>query len=581
MPAAPGRDKKGTFIRWGNQTKYYYHDKKSKAAAWAKATAQGAAIKHAGYKGNEMKYNCECIKCGHVIKTNKHCKDLKCSKCGGQMRRKERPGPGRLQRITANFIPGQVRHDQMEGRDFLVAPMVMIVEGVHNGSEGPVYYPKNELAKTPAMWNYKPVVVYHPMKNGEGCSACDPIILSNRKVGVIMNTEFTETEHGPGLKAEAWMEADRMNVVDERITEAVEKGTMMELSTGLFFDSDRTPGKWQEEEFIATVSNYRPDHLALLPDLKGACSIEDGAGLFRLNARQDAIKIASNEMSHGNVRSLLNSWLQNKNTNDEAYEMYVEDVYDAFFVFMKNGKLFKGDYTVTNETIEVKSAFEEVIRVTEYRTKDGGRFVGNENDNSNRKELAMDKKKIVDALIASNANSWGEDDRETLTAMDEAVLVKMQASEKLAADKAVENAVEKYRKEEADKKAAAEAEAQTNANVNTDAEQKPKTVKEYIDGAPSEIRPAMQNMMTSYDLMKQALVKRLTDNEKCPFTENELKAKDVGELKQLVALASSGSPEEEEVPLDYTGQGLEPAANVNEAPLVMPAVVSANAVKKS
>jgi len=41
------------------------------------------------------KYECECIECGHIEETSKHCKDIKCSECGGEMRRKERPGPGR------------------------------------------------------------------------------------------------------------------------------------------------------------------------------------------------------------------------------------------------------------------------------------------------------------------------------------------------------------------------------------------------------------------------------------------------------------------------------------------------------
>ena len=41
-----------------------------------------------------MKYNCECIKCGHTVASETHCVDLKCEKCGGQMRRAERPGPG-------------------------------------------------------------------------------------------------------------------------------------------------------------------------------------------------------------------------------------------------------------------------------------------------------------------------------------------------------------------------------------------------------------------------------------------------------------------------------------------------------
>jgi len=42
----------------------------------------------------KQKYECECIKCGHKLTSDKHCKDLKCPKCGGQMRRVERPGPG-------------------------------------------------------------------------------------------------------------------------------------------------------------------------------------------------------------------------------------------------------------------------------------------------------------------------------------------------------------------------------------------------------------------------------------------------------------------------------------------------------
>jgi len=42
----------------------------------------------------KAKYDCECIKCGHKLTSDKHCKDLKCPKCGGQMRRLERPGPG-------------------------------------------------------------------------------------------------------------------------------------------------------------------------------------------------------------------------------------------------------------------------------------------------------------------------------------------------------------------------------------------------------------------------------------------------------------------------------------------------------
>lgn len=38
---------------------------------------------------------CQCIKCGYVMESEKHCTEIKCPKCGGNMRRESRPGIGR------------------------------------------------------------------------------------------------------------------------------------------------------------------------------------------------------------------------------------------------------------------------------------------------------------------------------------------------------------------------------------------------------------------------------------------------------------------------------------------------------
>lgn len=43
----------------------------------------------------KQKFNCECIKCGHKMESDKHCNEIKCPECGGEMRRAERPGPGK------------------------------------------------------------------------------------------------------------------------------------------------------------------------------------------------------------------------------------------------------------------------------------------------------------------------------------------------------------------------------------------------------------------------------------------------------------------------------------------------------
>lgn len=40
-------------------------------------------------------YDCECIDCGHKFTSEKHCSDVKCPECGGEVRRAERPGPGK------------------------------------------------------------------------------------------------------------------------------------------------------------------------------------------------------------------------------------------------------------------------------------------------------------------------------------------------------------------------------------------------------------------------------------------------------------------------------------------------------
>jgi len=39
--------------------------------------------------------SCECLKCGHKTQVNGHCNETKCPKCGGEMRRVDRPGTGR------------------------------------------------------------------------------------------------------------------------------------------------------------------------------------------------------------------------------------------------------------------------------------------------------------------------------------------------------------------------------------------------------------------------------------------------------------------------------------------------------
>ncbi|GAG63199.1 unnamed protein product, partial [marine sediment metagenome] len=86
-------------------------------------------LKEAGFIEIEekAKYNCECIKCGHKMTSDKHCKEIKCPECGGTMRRVERPGPGEETNMEEDVIT------KPEETDDLIRIPAKGEEGKHKG----------------------------------------------------------------------------------------------------------------------------------------------------------------------------------------------------------------------------------------------------------------------------------------------------------------------------------------------------------------------------------------------------------------------------------------------------------------
>lgn len=181
-----------------------------------------------------------------------------------------------METVIAN-LAGRVRRETWNGKSFLVAPLTMIVPGVLNGSKGPLYYPPDEVARDPSAWNHMPIVVYHPMVNGLPVSARDPGILERQGIGFVFRSGYRGK-----LIAEGWFDEERTRQVDARILNALEKGEQTELSTGLGVDSEPAPdgAVHNGQPYSFTARNYRPDHLAVLPDQVGACSLKDGCGVL-------------------------------------------------------------------------------------------------------------------------------------------------------------------------------------------------------------------------------------------------------------------------------------------------------------
>lgn len=169
-----------------------------------------------------------------------------------------------------------VRRVTEGGRKYLVAPAVMIVPGVLDGSKGALYYPDDETAKSASSWNNTPIVVYHPTdESGNFISARSPGVLDKSGVGVVRNSI-----HDGKLRAEAWFDEDRTKRIDPRVYSALIANRPLEISTGLHTDNHPSPGEHNGIPYTHIARNYRPDHLAILPDQIGACSVRAGCGLM-------------------------------------------------------------------------------------------------------------------------------------------------------------------------------------------------------------------------------------------------------------------------------------------------------------
>lgn len=180
-------------------------------------------------------------------------------------------------------LVGTVREETLNGRAYLVAPVVALVEGViwSGNSSEPSLALADEFAPTPAAWDGRPVTVDHPQLNGQFVSANLPEIWDTVVIGQMFNSERDDDR----LLSEIWLDiakAEELGFIE--VVENFRNNIMMEVSTGLFASSEEQTGELDGERFFNVWRDVLPDHLAILPDTIGACSIEDGCGAPRLNS---------------------------------------------------------------------------------------------------------------------------------------------------------------------------------------------------------------------------------------------------------------------------------------------------------
>lgn len=167
----------------------------------------------------------------------------------------------------------------MDGRDYAVAPIVALVAGVVNGE----LVTADELAAFVAAWNGRPVPLRHPQDaNGQPLSANSPGIIENQVVGQVFNMALD----GDRLVGEMWLDVakcERLGGDALATLQRLERGEVVEVSTAYFCEIETTAGEFRGQAYTGIQRNLRPDHVALLPDEIGACSVANGCGAGRTN----------------------------------------------------------------------------------------------------------------------------------------------------------------------------------------------------------------------------------------------------------------------------------------------------------
>jgi hypothetical protein len=232
--------------------------------------------------------------------------------------------------------------------------------------------------------------VEHPTLNGKPVSARDPRILDKSGIGELFHTRIENK-----LISEAWIDVKKTERVDKRILNNLRTGKPIEVSTGLGTENElASEGSVHDDgkPYTHIARNYRPDHLAVLPDTVGACSVQDGCGLLINTAMLSGFTSHDNGHEHMTFvdSKTGDGWASNK---------------DGHMHFIDNFRVSRGD-TDHNHKLPKENLVDTGIRNSKT---------------SNTKDFTMDetkKKAIIDDLIANESICcWTEEDRPTLEAL--------------------------------------------------------------------------------------------------------------------------------------------------------------------
>lgn len=451
-----------------------------------------------------------------------------------------------IQTYQTKSVPGYTpTTKEVDGKTYVVVPVVMIREGVHNGSRGAIYHSQMELVKTIPEWEGKPVVIDHPQDlEGNYISANSTGV---KVIGYVNSPVMVKDK----LQAFVYFDTE---ATPADLLEQVNAGKIIEVSVGVYSDEVEMEGEWNGEKFKKIAVNEKPDHLAILPNDVGACSVQDGCGI-RIYKRNDEnmeqraeVKLMpqvflTNSTNWSERMNRLHSLVQledvRSSDNDWKYH-YLEEVWESYVIYevresgKPNPSLRQRAYQVDVDG-KVKWTEDEPVEVQRKV------FYVKLNTNKSMTEKCNCPEK-VNALIANAFTHLEETDRGWLSEL---------TGEQL--DRLVPKPVKPV-------------EVQVNADqAKAEILQSITTIEDLLKVTPEALKETIQKGVEQYQAYCAEMVKTIMTNAaKDTWTEDELNAQPTSMLEKLGK--SYGKPG------NYSGQaaGAAPQTNKAAAPILMP-----------
>jgi hypothetical protein len=257
-------------------------------------------------------------------------------------------------------------------------------------------------------------------------------------------------------------------------------------------------------------------------------------GLISFKSGDEEVALRTNkELSDRDTKTSLLIALEKEG---ETEFPFIIALFSTSFVYEPDfsGKLLKRDFTLDNKgNATLGKKVTEVRPITEFVAASQ-----HEEGDTTMPDAKITQK--VDALVANERTNFDDDHKDWLATLN---MSQLEALEPKAPEKASPTEVEKKAAEVAANAAAEEAKKKAAAtSKGTEAP----TTEQFLAAAPAEIAEVLNEGVSLRNQRRDDLVKGLQANERCTYTEDELKGMSLGGLEKLAKIAN--------IP-DYGGQG--------------------------